>query len=427
MAIDWDGDTMEKFFSFVKKRTSLDIEVDSINTVNEALALCSDARKRRDLFRRLPKSSLLSPGAFARRFLKHIAVGTYKTLSYDQKLGYLIGASYGAIAKATSASTDASNYPQSTKGSSAAQQSWRTGFRDAYRQGSRLQRRIELGSMSPETALRITFALLAVDEFCTDGGVAWMSAEHLARDLRWPYSATSNEAADVTRIPWDLPQVNSERDDPASDFVRTGKEEAVVAAEIRKGNRNENTLTNRIFFARHPGRRGKLLSRSEPQYAALSAEWLSIRNDIVRPALMKQNRTTRAGIPDDIVTVEGIQVHRSIASNVQRMVRDARRDGVELRGGGYRSPDSQIALRRKNCATRPGAPTDYDIFKKPSSQCTPPTARPGSSNHEKGLAIDFDFGSNRSSSGFRWLSKHASKYGLKNFSKEPWHWSVDGR
>ena len=131
------------------------------------------------------------------------------------------------------------------------------------------------------------------------------------------------------------------------------------------------------------------------------------------------------GTPD-IVTVSGIQVARAIAPNVQGLLNAASAAGIRLSGGGYRSTAQQIALRKKHCG-----PTEYDIWKKPSSQCTPPTAPPGLSNHEKGLAIDFTYNGkgmdSQSNPGFKWLAANAARYGLKNFAKEPWHWSIDGR
>ncbi|MGI9596067.1 MAG: M15 family metallopeptidase [Acidimicrobiales bacterium] len=67
----------------------------------------------------------------------------------------------------------------------------------------------------------------------------------------------------------------------------------------------------------------------------------------------------------------------------------------------------------------------------PSSQCRPPTARPGRSQHERGLAIDFTYNggsiSTRSNKGFKWLNANAATYGLKNLASEPWHWSTTGR
>ena len=128
----------------------------------------------------------------------------------------------------------------------------------------------------------------------------------------------------------------------------------------------------------------------------------------------------------DIVDAGGIAVHRSIAPQVRRLLAAAAADGVRLGGGGYRSPQKQVELRRKNCGT-----SDYAIWKMRPSQCTPPTAIPGRSNHERGLAIDFTYDGggikSHDNPGYRWLAVHAAEYGLKNLPSEPWHWSVDGR
>ncbi len=50
---------------------------------------------------------------------------------------------------------------------------------------------------------------------------------------------------------------------------------------------------------------------------------------------------------------------------------------------GVRTREEQIALRQRHCG-----PSDYDIFEKPSGECSPPTARPGTSRHETGDAVD---------------------------------------
>jgi hypothetical protein len=127
----------------------------------------------------------------------------------------------------------------------------------------------------------------------------------------------------------------------------------------------------------------------------------------------------------DVVTVQGITVARSIASNVNSLLNAARAAGVELAGWGYRDSDQQVALRKAHCG-----PTDYDIYEKPANQCHPPTARPGASMHERGLAIDFTYGgsiiTSHSSPAWQWLNKNASKYGLYNLASEPWHWSTNG-
>ena len=120
-----------------------------------------------------------------------------------------------------------------------------------------------------------------------------------------------------------------------------------------------------------------------------------------------------------------ITVAGSIASNVQALLDAAFADGVRLCGGGYRDPQEQIALREAHCGS-----SDYAIYEMPSSQCEPPTARPGSSMHEQGLAIDFTCnGGGTVSQGsvcFSWLSANAARYGLANLPSEPWHWSTNG-
>lgn len=126
-----------------------------------------------------------------------------------------------------------------------------------------------------------------------------------------------------------------------------------------------------------------------------------------------------------ITTVCGITVATSLASDLQRLLDAASADGISFGGGGYRSSDGQVATRRANCGT-----SDYDIYEKPASSCSPPTARPGQSMHEQGLAIDFTVGGrlieSRGHPGFQWLARNASRFGLSNLPREPWHWSTNG-
>lgn len=129
---------------------------------------------------------------------------------------------------------------------------------------------------------------------------------------------------------------------------------------------------------------------------------------------------------NDVVNVGGgIWVHRSIESNARAMLNAARAAGFTLTGGGYRDSASQIATRRANCG-----PTYYDIYEKPSGQCTPPTAIPGRSMHERGLAMDLKSNGaliiSRSNPAFIWLSNNAGRYGFYNLPSEPWHWSTTG-
>lgn len=116
--------------------------------------------------------------------------------------------------------------------------------------------------------------------------------------------------------------------------------------------------------------------------------------------------------------VQGIRVNVSIASNLNAMINAAKADGISLSGGGWRSYNRQKELRGTN-----GCPADDNAS---SSTCRVPTARPGTSNHEQGEAIDFSNTSTRGTANFGWLTAHAATYGLKNFPKEAWHWSRTG-
>ena len=116
----------------------------------------------------------------------------------------------------------------------------------------------------------------------------------------------------------------------------------------------------------------------------------------------------------------GITVNCQISGQVTAMINAAAADGVSLSGGGYRDPAQQIALREQHCGS-----STYAIYEMPSSQCSPPTAKPGSSQHEVGLAIDFS-NCSRGSTCFNWLSGNASSFGMYNLPSESWHWSVNG-
>jgi LAS superfamily LD-carboxypeptidase LdcB len=126
-----------------------------------------------------------------------------------------------------------------------------------------------------------------------------------------------------------------------------------------------------------------------------------------------------------LTTVRGITVASSIAGQLEGMLSAASSAGINLSGGGYRDPSAQIAVRRNNCGT-----SNYAIYEMPASACSPPTARPGASQHERGLAIDFSANGSliesRSSAGFQWLAGNASRYGFYNLPSEPWHWSTTG-
>lgn len=109
-----------------------------------------------------------------------------------------------------------------------------------------------------------------------------------------------------------------------------------------------------------------------------------------------------------------ITVDSSIVDNVQALL-NAAPSSLNLCGWGWRSSQRQQELwDEHNCDTG----------------CTVPTARPGSSMHERGLAIDFTSSGqtmqSRSHPAYQWLDQNAARYGLYNLPSEPWHWSTNG-
>ena len=100
-------------------------------------------------------------------------------------------------------------------------------------------------------------------------------------------------------------------------------------------------------------------------------------------------------------------------------------DGVPLAGWGYRDTSAQVALGRRTAArasTRSTRCRRTNAIPRPrrrarrctnaASRSTSPVAAPTIGSH--------------SSPCYKWLSAHASQYGLYNLPSEPWHWSTNG-
>jgi LAS superfamily LD-carboxypeptidase LdcB len=169
-----------------------------------------------------------------------------------------------------------------------------------------------------------------------------------------------------------------------------------------------------------------LSDRLAQEQAALAAQLAAA----AQPPAQDVAPSQIAPAPGGLATVScpaggSITVAGSISGNVQALLNDAAADGVMLCGGGYRDPQEQIELRMAHCGT-----SYYAIYQMPASQCSPPTAIPGTSMHEQGLAIDFTCnGGGTVSTGdecWDWLQANAVGYGLYNLPSEPWHWSTNG-
>jgi hypothetical protein len=126
----------------------------------------------------------------------------------------------------------------------------------------------------------------------------------------------------------------------------------------------------------------------------------------------------------DTVLVGGFRANLEIALNLANLLQEAEDEGVDLGGGGFRTNERQIELR---IAHGCGGSRIY----KSSCRGNPPTAVPGRSMHEQGMAFDFTHNgvliTSRRNNAFVWLAENAGKHGLYNLPSEPWHWSTNGR
>lgn len=123
------------------------------------------------------------------------------------------------------------------------------------------------------------------------------------------------------------------------------------------------------------------------------------------------------GVTISLGTYRGTEVNKGAIASWKAMVDKAAAEGHDIQGGGYRSNKRQIELRGIN-----GCP---DIYTSSASSCRVPTAIPGKSMHERGLAVDVK-NCSRGSANFNWLAANAASFGWKNLPSESWHWSVTG-
>ena len=136
--------------------------------------------------------------------------------------------------------------------------------------------------------------------------------------------------------------------------------------------------------------------------------------------------------PSDLVSVGNGQKMRSeAAEHVNKLLKDINADGLYLQAqSGFRSIDLQTRLYN-NYVSRDGV-AEADTY----------SARPGSSEHHTGLAIDLSHDGTleetfENTKQFEWLEKNAHKYGLilrypkdkvymTGYMYEPWHYRYVG-
>jgi hypothetical protein len=280
-----------------------------------------------------------------------------------------------------------------------------------------------------------------------------------------------NETSSSANVKWAILDLQTTTDaellaeyHAAGDRLRTekaNKDEAMGEARNRKSeaeaalaDKQEAVSQQALFASEVQARLDQKLSEAEmlkgvdpalaAQLQAEQAQLVAVLNELDEEVAAELARrravelsaqaeaNKAAGIqapPGGVVSVPcptggSIQVAGDISKPVGRLLTAAAEAGISMCGNGYRDPADQIAVRRSNCGT-----SQYAIWQMPASYCSPPTARPGASMHEQGLAIDFTVGGGTIGYGgaaYNWLKAHAADYGLSNLPSEPWHWSTNG-
>jgi len=104
------------------------------------------------------------------------------------------------------------------------------------------------------------------------------------------------------------------------------------------------------------------------------------------------------------------------ADDFNKMVEAAKKDGVKIKSGqGYRHLGSEDEGCSKGF-------TQWCAWKKYKSGTGALAAKPGTSNHGLGLAVDIKH-CKKGGEVHDWLIKNAEKFNFFPFSKESWHWT----
>ena len=251
---------------------------------------------------------------------------------------------------------------------------------------------------------------------------------HAARDQLRTEKANKDAAME------EAPNRKAEAEAALADKQEAVSQQALFASEVQ-ARIDQRLSAAEMLKGVDPALAAQLQAEQAQLVAALNeldeevAAELARRRAVELSAQAEANKA--AGVqapPGGVVSVPcpaggSIQVAGDISKPVGRLLTAAAEAGISMCGNGYRDPADQIAVRRSNCGT-----SQYAIWVMPASYCSPPTARPGTSMHEQGLAIDFTVGGGTigyGSAAYEWLKAHAADYGLFNLPGETWHWSTN--
>jgi len=131
--------------------------------------------------------------------------------------------------------------------------------------------------------------------------------------------------------------------DTVTSFSQTAKYSSVALKAISNGERDENKITNTVFYAKYPEYKGIKLKRHDP----LIKDWLKIRKNIVRPLLRMGNAADDSKVSDirnDSTLTQSEVVYISYSNGDKKRI----------------TPDAVLWLAKMIDAETWGKPTEED-------------------------------------------------------------------
>ena len=147
-------------------------------------------------------------------------------------------------------------------------------------------------------------------------------------------------------------------------------------------------------------------------------------------------------LPDDykvgLTTIESLQVAKVLLDDLNEMRKAAEKENIFLYiRSAYRTPEEQEKVFSNTFSGYVNQGNSKSVAMERAEQVA---ARPGYSEHQTGLAIDFSLGTNaeKQVEMWEWLSKNSYKYGfilrypegkehITGYAFEPWHYRYVGR
>lgn len=161
------------------------------------------------------------------------------------------------------------------------------------------------------------------------------------------------------------------------------------------------------------------------QYDTLSSSHTASMGDASSVASWKKT-TSNGRIPGSQLTTipppagvggAAVQLAPMAASAWSRMVAAALEDGVRIQAGGsYRTYETQVQL------AKPPSQGGKGLYGVNYNGVIGLAARPGTSNHGYGLAVDII----QNGAAVAWLRANAGRFGFRTIPREPWHWEYRG-